>query len=423
MANSIKETMTNAHLKVGIRAAIEHKLQELQALISEHVVEFSNHITDIESDAAAAPSDPRPIGNAACSAMDVVAAHTKAGIESGAAETRAARKHLKMFVFEHNITFKPLNPNILMSCLVFTSLAGIEGITTATFFLNGGYVASIAEALALGLMISCINIVLAGLLGGGFFGKFWNFGLNMREDSLAVRSKRLAGRICSILVILAIAFVLLVSGIVRATGEPEHLSYSFASLSSAASDFHSILLWVLGAAFAILSWRKGLSAFSSPYPGLSDASNAATQSEAEVKSLYDGGLEEVQDIYDDAVEDLEDMANDIADQRQELIDDLQDAQHHREDVLAAISDAESGFSVFQAEQVSIYDALSEGTEPPDLIAFDGAAWRAKLPTIAIDISSHSSGFAAGLAKERAELSRAREAAIQRINEAYQQTLS
>lgn len=422
MRDNIKQTMTNAHLKMGMVAAMEGKKRDLMEALGGLVAEYTNRITDIEVNAATTSHDPEPVADAAVAAVGVVSERAKAQMAAAAEETKAARKYQIMFEIEHNITWKAAKQVIWKSCLVFLAMAGVEGVMTAMFFLNGGYVSNLAEALALGLMISGVTVALSGLLGGGFFGKFWNYGLNAREDSQTIRTKRLSGRICSVIVGVVVAFVILVTGIVRATGEPEHLSYSLETISRAASDFHSILLWVLSATFAILSWRKGLSSFSSDYPGLSDASKAVIDGEHFVKFLHEDALAEVDGLDDGAIQDLEDMSEDVADERQALIEDLQDAQHHRERVLAAISKAENDFSTFQAEQISIYAALSEDAEPQVTMTFDAAAWRSKLPPVVSDISAHSSGFSAAHNQAREHVSNARQAAIQIINDAYTKTL-
>lgn len=419
----INETMTNAHLKVGSNAAIEHKMRELVAKLNNRVAMFTNHIADIEINTTSAPHDPRPLADDAEGTMNVVAESTKARIAAAVDAINAALKYQKMFVLEHNITWKAPKPDVLMNCLIFLALATVEGLTTAMFFLDGGYVSGIAAALGLGLTISSINIVLSGLLGGGFFGKFWNYGIHVREDSSAVHVKRLAGRICSVLTVLATTFVLLISGIVRATGEPEHLSYSFETIGTAASDFHSVLLWILGAAFAILSWRKGLSAFSSSYPGLSETSKTVTKSESLVKSSHEAALVEIDALCEDALNDLDDMAQEVSDEQRNLIHDVQEVQHHREDVLAAISDAQSEFIAFQAEQTSIYLALSDVVETPVHITFDTDAWRSKLPSISIDVCAHASGFAEAHTRARAQITMAKKTALQAVNEAYRSTLN
>lgn len=421
MTDSIKQTMTNAYLQMGIVAPMESKKRDLMISLGGLVAAFTNDIADIEANAATTSHAPEPVADAAAAAVSVVSEQANAQMATAAEETKAARKYQMMFEMEHNITWKTAKQSFLMSCLAFLAMAGVEGFMTAMFFLNGGHVSGVAEALVLGVMISGVNIVLSGLLGGGFFGKFWNYGLNAREDSRAMQTKRLAGRICSVMVCIVVAFIILVTGIVRATGEPEHLSYSFESISTAASDFHSILLWVLSATFAILSWRKGLSAFSSSYPGLSDASKAVIEGEGLVSFLHGDALAEVDGVYEDAIQDLEDMAEEVADERQALIDDLQDAQHHREDVLTAISKAESDFSTFQAEQISIYAALSEEAETQVSVTFDAAAWRSKLPPVVSDISAHSSGFSAAHSQAREHLANARQAAIHTINDAYTST--
>lgn len=424
MTNNIKQTMTNANLRMGIDAAMEGKNRELTVSMAGLVADYTNRITDIEANAATTSHDPGAVADTAVAALGVVADRAKAQIAAATEEAKAARKYLTMFEIEHNITWKAAKQNVLMSCLAFLAMASVEGVMTAMFFLNGGYVSGVAEALALGLMISGVNIVLSGLIGGNICGKFWNYGLNAREESRAMKTSRLVGRICSVMVGIVVAFVIFVTGIVRATGEPEHLSYSFESISAAASDFHSILLWVLSAAFAVLSWRKGLTAFSSSYPGLSDASNAVIDGEDLVKFQHGDAIADAEDLSDDGIQDLDDMAEDVAEERQALIDDLQDAQHHREEVLAAISAAEHEFSTFHAEQVSIYAALCEGAEPfASAVTFDAAVWRSKLPPVVSDISAHSSGFSAAHSQARDRITNARQAAIHAINDAYTNTFN
>ena len=150
-----------------------------------HIRERISFVTEKVTAIAAAFSDflpnPVPVADQAVSKLSATAVSNAQELSIASDEKMAAKKFAVAFVLQHGLDRKPREPDKAFNAILLFVLAIFEGVLTATFFLGGGFVPGIAEALGLGLSISGINIVVAGLIGGGVFGRYWNYGVNAPE--------------------------------------------------------------------------------------------------------------------------------------------------------------------------------------------------------------------------------------------------
>ena len=239
--------------------------------------------------------------------------------------------------------------------------------------------------------------------------------------------KRWAGRAGSVLTALALAGLLIASGILRATGEPEHLGFTLENFGAAATNFHSLMLWALGLSFSILAWIKGLGAFSDPYPGYTEASKAVTTAEQRIHEAHQYGSGEIEDICDEALDELADMHDEVLGQREELAESLNEVRRDREAVRVAIANAPSDFAAYKdAQQTTLYMLNSGAADAlqaePDLTAAL-ALLEDELPEVPHDLASHAAGFEDQRSKAETRIAKAKVEAMQTLNEAYRRALS
>jgi hypothetical protein len=415
---------TDAVLGGGIRGSLEAKKQECLEGLNEEIVALRSAAEDIQSLAGMSPVSLDGIAEPAAAEITGVAESASAELSLVAFEKQAAKRFQIAFQIKHNIDRQPIVPRLYDSLPMLTGLTLVEGVATSAFFFGGGFVSGIGEAAVLGLTISSVNVVLSAGLGGHVFGRYWNYGTECREQDLKIKIKRWAGRVGSVLTAGGIGSLLLASGIVRATGETEHLSFTFESLLEAASDFHSLMLWGIGLCFSILSWKKGLSAFSDPYPGLAEAAKAVSKASETAQGLREDAFGEIEDIHQDALDALSEIENEADERRQEFNDTLQDFRHDRERLVSAISQAETDFEAFRAEQVSLHYMVS-GEKPVgwNTPGIDTEKLTAQIPSISIGATSL--GAAAPQASKHARdlLANARKSAVETIAAAYKHTVS
>ena len=421
--NEITGTTTDALLGAGIRSRVLDWVRNTIHKSLESIGKLHTDINDIEAATQAYIPSPDIIADTAVSEITSLADMAEAELLATGEAKKAAMRFLTAFLLKFNIDRMPFVAKPSESLEFLAAMAVVEGIATALFFLGGGFTAGIGEALGLGLTISTVNVLLSACVGGFIFGRYWNYGVKCREPDAIIKTKRLAARVCAVLTVLAILTLLISSGIVRATGETDNISFTFTNLKTAASDFHSLMLWGIGLSFSIISWRKGLSAFSDPYPGLTEASRSVSHFEEEVKFLHERFLLEVEKSYDTANDEIADMADEIESTRTELVRDIQDVSNQRQQLLSAISQAETDFKAYRAEQISVHQMVTgELPDGHDMESFDGTGLRAEIPPIEIDTSAFGDGFSAARIRAQTALASANKDAVIAINTAFQNTL-
>lgn len=415
---------TDAVLGGGIQGSLEAWKQDRSGDLSADIVTLRSAAEDIQVQAKTSPTLPDGTAEAVCADINGIAQSASAELAALADEKHAAKRFQVAFQIKHNLDRQPIVPEPYDSVPMLTTMAVVEGGATAAFFFGGGFASGIGESAALGLTISGVNVVLSAGLGGYAFGRYWNFGAKCRDSDTIITLKKWSGRTGAVLTAGAIGTLLAASGIVRATGDTEDLSYSFESLSTAASDFHSLMLWGIGVSFSVLSWRKGLSAFSDPYPGFAEAAKAVVNASAKAERVRDDALDHIDDLHEDALADIDDIGADIDDQRQELTDALHDFQHDRERVFSAITQATTDFEAYRAEQINLHHMIS-GARPDghDTPGIQTDKLLDQVPNISIDTAAFSSGFPDANKRARTVLAEARKSSVEAIHAAFKTTLN
>ncbi|PJE26418.1 hypothetical protein SAMN06297129_3763 [Pseudooceanicola antarcticus] len=420
LTKSTTDTVLGSGIESALQEWIRPRSQELTEMISDLRARVDDLSTSAEEMAVLSASDVAERATAEIAAEADTAA---ANILSKGKERSQARQYQAVFQLQHNLPRPPQVPDIVNSVILLLLAILIEGIATAAFFLGGGFVAGAGEALVIGLTISGVNTLTSAGIGGFVCGRYWNYGLKCREPDAAMAIKRWTARVGAILTVCAIGGLLIASGIVRATGETDHLSFSLEAIGAAATNFHSLMLWAIGACFAILSWKKGMTAFSDAYPGFSAASKAVSTATEETKLLHHNGLSEIDTVYEEAIEKIAEIGDDINDARAGRREERRALVHEREHLIGKISGLADDFLAFRAEQIGQYEAIT-GRKPADvnMAPIDTAKLTALLPEIPKDTPNRNSGSADSRKQAVAVLSATRSKSIEAVNTAYQQSL-
>lgn len=271
------------------------------------------------------------LSDLACAELQAEANLQAATITALDTATEKADCDLRAFQYEHGITRAPVEADRTLAFALLLLFLFIEGAINTVFFYGAGFAPGIAPAAALGFSIAGVTTLLSAGLGGGFFGRFWNYGIHAPAETPDMRKARRFGRFGSLLTGTAIALVLSIAALVRTTGQPDTLQISPDVFAAALTNMHSIMLMLSGTAFAILSWRTALSAFEDPYPGFSRASAKSASAAADRKAASDTAFDTVKAIQIKAMDDLADCADPIADARREPDEDFEalSDEYHR----------------------------------------------------------------------------------------------
>lgn len=416
----IEQTIAGSALGGSIDAGIARKASKLHVELDQKILDCNEDLAELKADSQEVAPSPATVSDLKKSQIGATASSAVSRLETAGENKQAAENYRRQFQLLHSLTRPPIHPDVLMSLMIFAIFAVFEGAMTALVFLGGGHVAGVPEALGLGLTISGANILLSGIIGGNIAGKYWNYGSEAIDDNPKYKQMRTAGRAASVIVCLLVICLLLLSGIVRATGTTQ-ISYSLESLTVAVSDFHSIILWVLGGSFAVLSWVKGLRAFSDPYPNYSDATHAESIAQQSIEAIHDDALGEIDSHYNDAVNSIENMADQVTDNARDIRKGIQETHGHREAVLSEISKADVEFSAFVAKQIEVHEIVSRTrlshSEAPDR-CIDINRLKDKVASVEIDISNLSAGFTEERQQALDQLLNARQSAIEKVDAAY-----
>lgn len=417
----IEHRIVGSALGGGIDAGIAKKASEVHVELDQKILGCNERLAELKADSQEIAPSPAAVSDLKKSQIGAAASSAVSQLKTAGENKQAAENYRRQFQLLHSLTRPPIHPDAAMSLMIFAVFAVIEGAMTALVFLGGGHVASVTEALGLGLTISCANILLSGVIGGNIAGKYWNYGTEAIDDNPKYKQMRIAGRTASIIVCLLVICLLLLSGIVRATGTTQ-ISYSLESLTVAVSDFHSIILWVLGGSFAVLSWFKGLRAFSDPYPNYSDAAQAESIALQSIEAVHDNALGEIGWHYNDGVNLIQGMADEVTKNAQNIRQGIQDTASHREAVLCEIAKADVEFSAFVAKQIEVHEIVTrERLDHSSLPhwGIDVNKLKGRITPVEVDISNLSAGFTEERQQALDELLNARQAAIEKIDAAYQ----
>lgn len=416
----IEQTIAASALGGGIDAGIARKASKLHVELDQKILDCNDHLAELKAASQDIKPSPGAVSDLKKSQIGATASSAVSQLETAGENKQAAENYRRQFQLLHSLTRPPIHPDATMSLMIFAIFAVFEGAMTALVFLGGGHVAGVPEALGLGLTISGANILLSGIIGGNIAGKYWNYGSEAIDDNPKYKHVRIAGRTASITVCMLVICLLLLSGIVRSTGTTQ-ISYSLESLTVAVSDFHSIILWVLGGNFAVLSWFKGLRAFSDPYPNYSDATHAENTAQQSIEAIHDDALGELDRHYNDAINAIQGMADEVTENARDVRKGIQETHGHREAVLSEISKADVEFSAFVAKQIEVHEIvtgarLSHSATPH--WGIDINRLKDRIAPVEVDISKLSAGFTEERKQAFHELLIARQSAIEKVDAAY-----
>jgi hypothetical protein len=375
------DSFHKAAMAGDVKLFVSERIHEAVEALSQDIAAYQSDCSELAGRADHSIADAGSISDLACAELEAEATIQAATISAQNVAAEKTDSELRAFQYEHGITRAPIEADRTLAFMLLLLFLFIEGAINTVFFYGAGFAPGIAPAAALGFTIAGVTTLLSAGLGGGFFGRYWNYGVRAPSETPDMRKARRVGRFGSLLTGMALVLVLCVAALVRSTGQPESLSVSWDVLRAALSNMHSIMLMLSGTAFAILSWRTALSAFEDPYPSFSRASTASSQGAADRKAASDAALDALKAIHADAMDQLTQAANAVADIRHEPDKDfeaLSDDYHRLHGLIdereAVIRTQAAAF--LQAQHVI---AKSSSDLSPETISLDVLRSRIELP--------------------------------------------
>jgi hypothetical protein len=320
---------------------------------SAEIADYLSACLELTSKAETIPPEVMLVADLASAELNAEARVSKAFIDTTRDVSHSAAQEQRAFQYEHGVARLAISANAPLASVKISAMTFIEGVIHSTFLYEAGFSAGVAPAVMSGFMLAGTTTLLSAGLGGGLFGRFWNYGLRAPLETPEMRKARRMGRIGALLTGTAIAGVLGISAIVRTTGEPENLQFSVEVLKDVFSSMPSVMLILTGTAFAILSWRTALSAFNDPYPGLTQASQATLKAAHDTEITTRQAHEALANIQDNAMADLADCADAVSDVRRDVDEAVEtlNAEYHR--LLGLIAEREA---VIREEAASLLQA-------------------------------------------------------------------
>ncbi|MBL4829519.1 MAG: hypothetical protein JKY55_06500, partial [Aliivibrio sp.] len=173
MANSNNaDAMIGAAFGVGIGTKLTSWKRDVIAGLKTKIISLLGRTQEIEAKVESDDSSPDPLANTAEAKIKAIADSAAARLLMIGEEIHAALQSQTVFRITHNLLRRPVKVDMEKSLLLFGGLTVIEGLATALFFLSGGFVSGITEAVGFGLTISSINILLSGFVGGQATSQF-----------------------------------------------------------------------------------------------------------------------------------------------------------------------------------------------------------------------------------------------------------
>lgn len=261
-------------------------------------------------------------------------------------------------ILRNHIEADPLNSILKIGCL-WLGESGLYGILA----LSDGAMPGGASALGFGATMAGSTSALAIL--AGTFTRYSDYGLNAPNPTQMMAAKRRMGRFVSGVAGCGIAGLVLLSSIVRTTGETQ-LSFTFDTVSSVLTNFNTYPFAAIATCSAVFTARESKRILGDPYPGMDDACGAHSKAKAKLKDAIQDAHAELEDIFDDAMARLAGMEEDIADKRDELKEWLETAHEEREVLLQKIGLEEARLAAEVADFENHKHMLdSDGDEDAD----------------------------------------------------------
>lgn len=334
-----------------------------------------------------------------------------------AARRDRAMRELEAFRTRHAITGEPSVSDWIASVLLLALLTFGEGAVNAGFFLNAHMAATPLAALTTSLLISMTNVT-ACVTAGYFCGRYLGYGAKAADhDNPDFRGKRNLARSSAIAFGVVITWFHLSVGMIRAQ-ERLDVVHSAAAYAEVLNTPDALFLVMIGAAFSVLAWFKGLTAFGT-YPGYAPRKSAVESVTDEADDAYADFEEAIEDTFDEPLEDIEDSEGDLANLR----DDLNEARADYRNAHAAfgqlVKTAEADLAADIALIINHYRAASAKKSPLPVAAVprDFYALESEFPTAPLDVTE--AAIPSVEARRRA-LSDAKAKALESLAQLYRQ---
>lgn len=222
------------------------------------------------------------------------------------------QRAFEAFRCRHGRVTLPQTVSSIETLLVCAGMVVVEAAVNASFLLNAHMSAGALSALITSTLISGTN-VLVSTSAGYFFGRKKNWGISAENpDEKEFKTIRSRAKWLNRLYVAAAGGFLITVGLIRSQEETRRISHSFEHYLELLRTPESVFLVLTGVCMSVLSYHKGRTGFSDPYPQYGEMHQAIIEARADYADCLEDYAEAINDRFDDTVENVSKTFTSIA---------------------------------------------------------------------------------------------------------------
>ncbi|MES9971745.1 MAG: hypothetical protein ABW092_17055 [Candidatus Thiodiazotropha sp.] len=187
--------------------------------------------------------------------------------------------------------------NMLSTLIILLLAVVIEGGVNTSFLLNAQLAASPVSAILFSLLVSVTNVFFSAW-AGYYIGRWKKYGAHATDadnpEFVAIRRQAHWQ-----FVVCVVVWILLHStlGLVRAQETLDSVAPSLMGYLSIITTPEALFLVLTGVGMSVLSYHKGMTAFSDPYPNYSNFHDATQYAKEDFQEGYESCITEIEDRH------------------------------------------------------------------------------------------------------------------------------
>lgn len=252
---------------------------------------------------------------------------------------------------------------MLSFVILFLLAIFIETGINAGFLLNAQLAASPVSAILFSLMVSVTNVFFSAW-AGYYIGRWKQYGAHATDadnpEFVTIRRRaRWQFAVCVIVWVLLHTTL----GLVRAQETLDHVTPSLSGYLSILTTPEALFLVLTGVGMSVLSYHKGMTAFSDPYPNYSTFHRATRMAYEALQEAYAGYVSEIEDRHAAARQVLDRAWKEHRKEEAKVEKLHARCLEARRELVRAVDEAESALSADIARLTETHQAARGDTQP------------------------------------------------------------
>ncbi|MEW8562590.1 MAG: hypothetical protein AB2541_10805 [Candidatus Thiodiazotropha sp.] len=263
--------------------------------------------------------------------------------------------------------------NILNTLIILLLAIFAEGGVNTSFLLNAQLAASPVSAILFSLLVSVTNVFFSAW-AGYYIGRWKQYGAHATDadnpEFVAIRRRaRWQFAVCGGVWVLLHSSL----GLVRAQESLDSVSPSLMGYLSILTTPEALFLVLTGVGMSVLSYHKGMTAFSDSYPNYSNFHNATLSSKEDFQESYESYITEIENRHATARQALERLWKDQRKEQAKVEKLHARCLETRRELVRAVDEAESALHTDIARLTETHRASRGDNQPQSDAGMDQLA--------------------------------------------------